>query len=67
MFMPEMAAFVQRVREISGLALLFDDSLILVMGANPDPNDIFAIFHSESSVMDPNSDGPHVPNLFEMQ
>jgi len=40
------------------LAWLFDHSLILVVGANPDPDEVCAVLDGGGAVIDPNPCGP---------
>ena len=40
------------------LALLFDHPLVLVVGANPDPDEVRAVLHGDGAVIDPNPWGP---------
>ena len=48
-------------------ALPFDQPLIFVMGTDPDPDEICAVFHGDGTVIDPDSCGPQIPNFLEMQ
>lgn len=49
------------------LTLLFDDSLILVMRTDPDPDKVHTVLHRERAMIDPSSRGPHYPDFLEMQ
>jgi len=49
------------------LALLFDQPLISVMRANPDPNEVRAILHSDGAVIDPDPRRPKISDFLEMQ
>jgi len=65
---PEIKGDVGATRELTvapagggceaALALLFDQSLILVMRTYPDPDKIRTILHCEGAVIDPDPRGP---------
>ena len=42
----------------SGLPLLFDHSLILVVRANPNPDEIGAVFNGDGAIVQPHPCGP---------
>jgi len=47
--------------------LLFDQSFIVIVRANPDPNEVRAILHSQGAVVDPDPSGPKNTYFLEMQ
>jgi hypothetical protein len=49
----------------SGFSL--DQPLILVMGTDPDPDEVRAVLHGDGTVIDPDPCGPQFPNLLEVQ
>jgi hypothetical protein len=51
----------------ASLALLFDQSLILVVRADPDPDKVRTIFHGEGAVIDPDPSRPQLPDFLEME
>ena len=51
----------------AALTLLFDQPLILVMRADPDPNKVRTILHGEGVVIDSDPRGPIVPDFLKMQ
>jgi hypothetical protein len=48
------------------LALLFDQSLILIMRTDPNPNEILSVLDCKRPVMSPGSRGPKLSDLFEV-
>jgi hypothetical protein len=48
------------------LALLFDDSLVLIMRADPYPDEILPVLNRQRSVVGPSSHGPKLANLFKV-
>ena len=51
----------------AALALLFDQSLILVMRTDPDPDKVRTVLHGEGAVIDPDPRGPQLPDFLETQ
>jgi hypothetical protein len=47
--------------------VLFDQPLILVMKADPDPYKVRTILHGEGAMIDPDPRGPKIPDFLEMQ
>ena len=52
---------------VSKLALLLNESLILIVWPDPDPDKIRAIFDCQRSMMRPCPYGPKFANFFEME
>ena len=48
-------------------SFLLDHPLVFVMGANPDPNKVRAIFYGKRPVIDSRSRCPKLPDFFEMK
>jgi hypothetical protein len=48
------------------LTLWIDQSLILVMSSDPDPNKVRTILHCEGAVIDPDPCGPKIPYFLEL-
>jgi hypothetical protein len=49
------------------LAHCFNHSLIFIVSADPNPNEIFAIRNRKGPVVDSNSDRPKLADFFEME
>ena len=49
------------------LALLLDDSLVLIMRTDPNPDKIHSVLDCQCLVMRPSPDGPKLANLFKVQ
>jgi hypothetical protein len=47
------------------LALLLDDSLILIMRTDPNPDEVRSILDCQRPVMRPSPHGPQLADLFE--
>jgi hypothetical protein len=45
---------------------LLDESFILIMRTDPNPDEIGSILNCQRPVMRPHPDGPELANLFEM-
>jgi len=55
------------VRCSTVLTHLSDHSIIITMRANPDPNEILAIFDTQRSMIETDPDGPQILNFLKMK